>query len=192
MHLKKSSTRFSFLLTFSPVRVIGPHDLVEAHGYSDYQQARQDQMNSRDRISIIATVLNDVGDISTYFYSVDNARESEPSCTWVCIDEPAAGSLLHERNGLYGKKDKSAKEAARAKELGTKKNLVARYAPGDVDKNSPWMIALALWPKSWKVCAHSSERSLVITRLTLLQTDSSANVGSVLQLSEGELPRNFG
>jgi hypothetical protein len=62
----ESDTRFSFLLTFSRTfRVIGPKDLEEVRTYSDFQQARQDQMNSRDRISIIANVLHDVGDVST-------------------------------------------------------------------------------------------------------------------------------
>jgi hypothetical protein len=64
----ESDTRFSFLLTFSRTfRVIGPKDLEEVHAYSDFQQARQDQMNSRDRISIIANVLHDAGGVSTYF-----------------------------------------------------------------------------------------------------------------------------
>jgi hypothetical protein len=69
-----------------------------------------------------------------------------------------AGGRLHKRNDLYGKKEKTNAQMQRLKDLGTKKQIVSRYAPGDVDKNSPWMVSFALWPTSWKVCmCHACE-----------------------------------
>jgi hypothetical protein len=74
-----------------------------------------------------------------------------------------AGKGLHERNDLYGKTEKTNAEKARLKTLGTKKQIVARYAPGDVDKHSPWMVSFALWPTSWKVCmCHACAACIVL------------------------------
>jgi hypothetical protein len=63
-----------------------------------------------------------------------------------------AGTDLMERKTLYGKPDRTASEKLRCTELGSLTYIAAKFSPEDIAVNSPWMIAIALWPRPWKVC----------------------------------------
>jgi hypothetical protein len=56
-----------------------------------------------------------------------------------------------ERHTLYGIANKNPAQQERCRELGAKSTIALRFIPSAAKAESPWIIALSLWPDSWKV-----------------------------------------